>query len=137
VDDIPDIVRGLGEASPDAVVLLTVAGRGTIPMLVAIGGRLPGVPVLASSGILALPELAPPPEPERLEAVGPMLDPERAGHRAMTLVLDAIERGGRDRRRVIAAGLALGKALSVPRLALYRPGASGHFVRVAARFSSR
>ncbi len=104
VDDIPDIVRRLGEAEPDAVVLLSVAGRGTIPMLVAIGAGLPVAPVLASSGILALPELAPPPEPEHLEAVGPALGPERAGHQAMTLVLDAIQRGGRDRRRVIAAG---------------------------------
>ena len=137
VDDIPDIARRLGEANPDAVVLLSVAGRGTIPMLIAIGAGLPGAPVLASSGILALPELAPPPEPEELEAVGPVLDPERAGHRAMSLVLDAIERGGRDRRRVIAAGLALGKSLATPRVALYRPGANGHFVRVAARFSSR
>jgi branched-chain amino acid transport system substrate-binding protein len=137
VDDIPDIARRLGEASPDAVVLLSVAGRGTIPMLVAIGDRLPGVPVLAASGLLALPQLAPPPEPERLEAVGPVLDPERAGHRAMSLVLDAIARGGRDRRRVIAAGLALGRSLATPRVALYRPGANGHFVTVAARFSSR
>jgi branched-chain amino acid transport system substrate-binding protein len=137
VDDIPDIARRLGEAEPDAVVLLCVAGRGTIPMLVAIGDRLPGAPVLAASGILALPELAPPPEPEQIEAVGPVLDPERAGHRAMSLVLDAIERGGRDRRDVIAAGLALGRSLPTPRVALYEPGADGHFGRVAARFSSR
>jgi branched-chain amino acid transport system substrate-binding protein len=137
VDDIPDIVRRLGEAQPDAVVQLCVAGRGTIPMLVAIGARLPGVPVLASSGILALSELALPPEPERIEAVGPALDPERAGHAAMRLVLDAIERGGRDRRRVIAAGLALGKSLATPRVVVYRPGRDGHFDRVAARFSSR
>jgi branched-chain amino acid transport system substrate-binding protein len=137
VDDIPDIVRRLGEAHPDAVVHLCVAGRGTIPMLVSIGARLPGVPVLASSGILALPELAPPPEPERIEAVGPALDPERAGHEAMGLVLDAIERGGRDRRRVIAAGLALGKSLATPRVVAYRPGRDGHFEQVAARFSSR
>ena len=79
VDDIPDIVRRLGEAEPDAVVHLCVAGRGTIPMLVSIGARLPGVPVLASSGILALPELALPPEPERLEAVGPALEPGARG----------------------------------------------------------
>jgi branched-chain amino acid transport system substrate-binding protein len=137
VDDIPDMVRRLGEAQPDAVVLLHVAGRGTIPMLVSIGAGLPGAPVLASSGILALPELAPPPEPEHLEAVGPALDPQRAGHEAMTLVLDAIERGGRDRRRVIAAGLALGKSLATTRVAVYRPGPDGHFRRVAARFSSR
>ena len=137
VEDIPDIARRLGEAAPDAVVILGVAGRGTIPMLVSIGARLPGVPVLASSGILALPELAPPPEPERLEAVGPALDPERAGHEAMGLVLDAIERGGRDRRRVIAAGVALGRSLAKPRVVLYRPGSDGHLRRVASRFSSR
>jgi hypothetical protein len=137
VDDIPDIVRKLGDAAPDAVVQLCVASRGTIPMLVAIGARMPEVPVVASSGILALPELAPPPEPEELEAVGPALDPERAGHQAMTLVLDAIARGGRDRGRVIAAGLALGRALATTRVALYRPGSDGHFRRVAARFSSR
>ena len=137
VDDIPDIVRRVAEAEPDAVVLLQVAGRGTIPMLVAIGDRLPGEPVLASSGILALPELAPPPEPERLEAVGPAIGPERAGYEAMRLVLDAIERGGRDRRRVIAAGRTLGKALANDRVVLYRPGSDGHFERVAARFSSR
>jgi branched-chain amino acid transport system substrate-binding protein len=137
VDDIPDIVRKLGDTGPDAVIQLCVASRGTIPMLVAIGARMPEVPVFASSGILALPELAPPPEPEDLEAVGPALGPERAGHAAMRLVLDAVERGGRDRRRVIAAGLALGRRLPVPRVVLYRPGPDGHFRPVAARFSSR
>ena len=137
VDDIPGIVRKLGEARPDAVVELSVAGRGTIPMLVAIGARLPDAPVLASSGILALPELALPPEPERVEAVGPALEPRRAGREAMRLVLDAIERGGRDRRRVIAAGLALGRRLAPARVVGYRLGPDGHFSQVAARFSSR
>jgi branched-chain amino acid transport system substrate-binding protein len=137
VDDIPDIVRRMGEADPDAVVELCVAGRGTIPMLVAIGARMPGVPVLASSGILALPELPLPPEPEHVEAVGPALGPERAGHEAMRLVLDAIERGGRDRRRVIAAGVALGRPLADGRVVGYGPGSDGHLSRTAARFSSR
>jgi branched-chain amino acid transport system substrate-binding protein len=137
VDDIPDIARRLGEAEPDAVVQLCVAGRGTIPLLVAIGARLPGVPVLASSGILALPELSLPPEPEQIEAVGPALGPERAGHEAMRLVLDAIERGGRDRRRVIAAGLDLASRLADARVVLYRPGPDGHFSRAETRFSSR
>jgi hypothetical protein len=93
--------------------------------------------VLASSGILALPELALPPEPERIEAVGPALEPRRAGREAMRLVLDAIERGGRDRRRVIAAGLALGRRLAPARVVGYRLGPDGHFSQVAARFSSR
>jgi branched-chain amino acid transport system substrate-binding protein len=137
VDDIPDIARRLGEAEPDAVVQLCVAGRGTIPLLVAIGARLPGVPVFGSSGILALPELALPPEPERIEAMGPALGPERAGHEAMQLVLDAIERGGRDRGRVIAAGLDLGRRLADARVVVYRPGPDGRFRRDRARFSSR
>jgi hypothetical protein len=105
-------------------------------MLVTLSARMPGVPVIASSGMLALPELAPPPEPEDIEAVGPALRPEAAGYRAMRLVLDAIERGGRDRRRVIAAGLELGRALATDRVVLYRPGPDGHFARTQARFSS-
>jgi branched-chain amino acid transport system substrate-binding protein len=137
VDDIPDIARGLAEGHPGAVVQLCVAGRGTIPLLVAIGDRLPGVPVFASSGILALPELALPPEPTHIEAVGPALQPERAGHDAMRLVLDAIDEGGRARRRVIAAGLRLGSALATGRVALYLPGPDGRFRRSRTRFSSR
>jgi branched-chain amino acid transport system substrate-binding protein len=137
VDDIPDIVRGLADGGPDAVVHLCVAGRGTIPMLVAIGARLPGIPVLASSGILALPELSVPPEPDEIEAVGPAVKPERAGFDAMRLVLDAIEEGGHDRRDVIAAGVRLGSRIALDRMALYRPGPDGRFRRVPARFSSR
>jgi len=137
VDDIPDIARTLAEAGPDAVVQLCVAGRGTIPLLVSIADRMPGVPVLASSGILALPELALPPEPEEIEAVGPAARAERAGYDAMRIVLDAIKRGGRDRSRVIDAGVQLGRAVAGDGVALYRPGPSGQFRRVAARFSSR
>ena len=85
VDDIPDIAAQAGRRpSPTRSSSCAVAGRGTIPMLVALGARLPGAPVLASSGILALPELAPPPEPEQLEAVGPALRPGALpGHEAM------------------------------------------------------
>jgi branched-chain amino acid transport system substrate-binding protein len=137
VDDIPDIVRNLAEGDPDAIVELGVAGRGTIPLLVSLGARLPGAPLLASSGILALPELALPPEPERIEAVGPAIDAERAGYDTMRLVLDAIERGGRNRVAVIAAGLQLGRGLAGDRVSLYRPGRNGRFTRGAARFSSR
>jgi hypothetical protein len=137
IDDIPDIARHLGDARPDAVVMLSVAGRGTIPMLVALGDQLPDVPVFASSGMLALPELSLPPEPDRIQAVGPALQPERAGFEAMRLVLDAIEDGGRDRARVIAAGLRLGRGLSRGRVVVYHPGSDGRFARGAARFSSR
>ena len=130
IDEIPEIARGLAENGPDAVVQLGVAGRGTIPMLVAIDDRLPGVPLLAASGMLAIRGLALPPGPERIEAVAPALPPERAGHEAMRLVLDAVAAGGRDRRRVIAAGLRLGRRMPGEPLALYRPGADGRFERV-------
>jgi len=67
VDDIPGIVRGLAEGHPEAVVQLGVAGRGTIPMLTAIDYQLPGIPVIASSGIMALPQFALPPGPSNVE----------------------------------------------------------------------
>ena len=130
VDELPDIARALAENRPDAVVQLGVAGRGTIPMLVAIDDQLPGVPLLAASGMLAIRGLALPPGPKRIEAVGPALPPERAGYDAMRLVLDAVDAGGRDRRRVIAAGLRLGRRTADEPLALYRPGADGRFERV-------
>jgi len=137
VDDIPDIARHLAEGDPDAVVQLCVAGRGTIPLLMSIGAQLPGVPLLASSGILALPELSVPPVPDEIEAVGPAIDPERSGYDAMRLVLDAIEVGGRDRRDVIDAGVRLGRGLATDRVVLYRPGPDGRFRPTRARFSSR
>jgi branched-chain amino acid transport system substrate-binding protein len=130
VDDIPDIARDLAEGSPDAVVQLSVAGRGTIPMLVAIDDQLPGVSVFASSGILALPELALPAGPRRIEAVGPAISPREAGYRAMRLVLDAVEDGGRDRRRVISAALRLSRRFPDARVVPYRPDEHGRFAEV-------
>ena len=129
VDDIPDIVRDLAEGKPDAVVQLSVAGRGTIPMLVAIDDELPGVPVFASSGILALPQLALPAGPRRIEAFGPALSPEDAGYQAMRLVLDAIANGGRDRRRVISAALRLSRRLPADPVVPYRPDEHGRFAK--------
>ena len=49
--------------------------------------------------------------------------------RSMRLVLDAVDAGGRDRRRVIAAGVRLGRGMAGAPLALYRPGADGRFER--------
>jgi branched-chain amino acid transport system substrate-binding protein len=137
VDDIPDIVRQLADARPDAVVELSVAGRGTIPMFVSIDAALPGVPVYATSGMLALPELSVPPGPAHIEAFAPVLGPERAGYDAMRLVLDAIDAGRRDRRSVIAAGLRFGKLLPTRRIALYEPDEHGRFRRSQARLSPR
>lgn len=129
VDDIPDIVRGLAEGKPEAVVQLGVAGRGTIPMLTVIDAQLPGVPMIASSGIMALPQLALPAGPEDIEAVGPALSPERSGYEAMRLVLDAVAAGGRDRRRVISAALRLGRRQPPDPVLLYRPDEHGQFAK--------
>ena len=59
----------------------------------------------------------------RIEAIGPAMSPQRAGYQAMRLVLDAVDEGQRDRRRVIAAARRLAPRIADPRLALYRPGA--------------
>jgi hypothetical protein len=100
-------------------------------MLAALATQLPGVPLYATSGILARPPTAPvPAAPERVEALGPAVSPQRAGYEAMRLVLDAIEAGGRDRRRVIEAGLRLGRRAESERFQLYRLGADGLFERV-------
>jgi branched-chain amino acid transport system substrate-binding protein len=126
VDDIPDIARSLAEQRPDAIVQLGVAGPGTLPMMNAIADQLPGVPLFASSGMLATPGLALPAAPS-MEAVGPELEPRRAGYEAMRLVLDAVAEGGRDRRRVVSAGLRLGERLADDGVVVYRPGADGQF----------
>ena len=105
-------------------------------MLSVIDDAMPGVPLFAASGMLASRGLAVPASP-RLEAVGPALRPERAGYEAMRLVLDAVAEGGRDRRRVIAAALRLGRRIANGELALYKPGADGRLERIDARFSPR
>ena len=129
VDEIPGIARGLAEGRPDAVVQLGVAGRGTIPMLVAIDDQLPGVPMIASSGIMALPELSLPSGPSSIAAVGPALSPERAGYQAMRLTLDAVAEGGRDRRRVISAALRLARRQPPDPVVVYRPDEHGRFAK--------
>ena len=133
-DEIPDIARRLAEQRPQAIVQLGVAGRGTVPLLVAFENAMPGVPVYAASGLLADPKLALPAAAARPEVIGPALRPERSGYRAMRLALRAIEHGGRDRRRVIAAARRLAGGAEPGRLALYRTRADG---RLEARFSPR
>jgi ABC-type branched-subunit amino acid transport system substrate-binding protein len=141
VDEIPDIARSLAEQRPAAIVQLGVAGPGTLPMMNAIADQLPGVPLFASSGMLAAPRLAFPAAP--IEVVGPELQPRRAGYEAMRLVLDAVEEGGRDRRRVISAGLRLGRRLASDEVVIYRPREDGELEKVdrwghlAATFSPR
>jgi branched-chain amino acid transport system substrate-binding protein len=131
LDEIVDIARALAEARPDAVIHAGVADRGTGRLLGEIDSELPAVPLFASSGILAgRDSLALPAGQPRIEAVGPAISPERAGYDAMGVVLDAVEQGQRDRRRVIAAALRRAPQLAGARLALYRPGADGRFERL-------
>jgi branched-chain amino acid transport system substrate-binding protein len=131
LDEIPDIARGLAEGGPEALIHAGVAGRGTGRLLAALALQLPGVPLYATSGILARPPSAPiPVAPARVEALRPAMSPRRAGYEAMRLVLDAIEAGGRDRRRVIEAALRLGRQAETHRFGLYRLDGDGRFRRV-------
>jgi branched-chain amino acid transport system substrate-binding protein len=125
-EDIPDIARSLAEKRPAAVVYLGVAGAATVPMLSAVADQLPGVPMFAASGMLAVSGLALPPAPD-MQAVGPELKPRRAGYEAMRLVLDAIAEGGRDRRRVVSAALRRGRDLPGDQVVVYQPGPDGRF----------
>ena len=134
-DEVPEIARELADARPDAVIHLGVATRATGTLLESIDSTLPSVPLFASSGILAAREtLALPASVARIEAVGPALAPERAGYDAMRVVLEAVDEGRRDRRRVVAAALRLRERLPGA-LAVYRPGADGRFERVGAAHS--
>ena len=128
-DEIPDLVRRLAEAHPDAVIHAGVAGPGTARLLAEIDAQLATAPMFATSGILAGEQSLALPT-ERIEAVGPAISPERAGYEAMRLVLDAVEEGRRDRRLVIAAARRLASRVADPRLAVYRPGPDGRLERV-------
>ncbi|MBD0282431.1 MAG: ABC transporter substrate-binding protein [Thermoleophilaceae bacterium] len=132
VEDIPDIAASLAKARPDAVVYAGVAGPGTGRLLAATDMRIPGVPVLTTSGVLARDQaVAIPAAPATVRAVTPIrpaaeLGPEgrrvlariRAaegpalarpdaiyGYEALRLVLDAIAGAGADRRGVIRNAL--------------------------------
>jgi branched-chain amino acid transport system substrate-binding protein len=131
LEEILDIARRLAEPQPDAVLYAGVAGRGTSRLLSEIDAQLPGAPLFATSGILAdRSSVALPAGRGRIEAIGPAITLERAGYEAMRLVLDAVEQGERDRRRVIAAARRLAARVADSRLALYRPGPDGRFERV-------
>ena len=130
--ETPDIAKRLADAHPDVVIHAAVADRTTAHLLSEIDARLPTVLLLATSGILAggPSGLALPAGPARIEAIGPAMSPQGAGYQAMRLVLDAVDEGQRDRRRVIAAARRLAPRIADSLLALYRPGADGRFERV-------
>jgi branched-chain amino acid transport system substrate-binding protein len=148
VDDIPDIAQSLAESRPDAVVFAGVAGPGTGRLLAAIDRDMPGIPVFASSGMLVRHRPVPA-APWKVEAYSPfkpaselsrsgrrllgrlrklegryVARPEAVyGYEAMRLVLDAIAEAGPDRRRVIAAALAIRTRRS--KLGVYQVRATG------------
>ncbi len=132
VEDIPDLVRSVVEAKPDAIAYAGIAGPGTGRLLAAIDRGLPGVSVYATAGILARDPAFPfPVAPERVEALGAVAPASRMprdgrrvlrtivrregpalarpealyGYEAMQLVLDALRDAGADRRAVRRAGL--------------------------------
>jgi branched-chain amino acid transport system substrate-binding protein len=134
VEEIPDVVDGLAESSPDLVAYAGIANSGTGRILAQLDEQLPGVPVFASAGLLArdprrpisrapadtavLGPLAPvrelPAEGRRVlarlrrEQGAAVARPEALyGYEAMRLVLDAIRVGGPDRGRVRRAGLRI------------------------------
>jgi branched-chain amino acid transport system substrate-binding protein len=150
VEEIPDVVRNLAEEGPDALVYAGIAGPGTGRVLAQVDRALPGVPVYATSGLLARNPAAPiPAAPASVTALGPIPPPgelpekgrrllarlRRAegaavarpealyGYEAMRLVLDAIGAAGADRARVIREALRIRERRSP--LGSYRVRATG------------
>jgi branched-chain amino acid transport system substrate-binding protein len=155
VEEIPDVVRKLAEPRPDVVVYAGIAGPGTGRILAQVDRTLPGVPVYATSGMLARDPAVPipaapgsvnvlgpippaselPAEGRRLlarlrRASGPALARPEAlyGYEAMRLVLDAIRAAGADRARVTREALRIRRRRSP--LGPYRVRATGEVERV-------
>jgi branched-chain amino acid transport system substrate-binding protein len=150
VEEIPDVVRGLAEERPDAVVYAGIVSDGTAGLLAAIDGAMPGVPVRSTSGMLARDPAVPiPAAPASVSALGPIPPatelppagqrllarlrrgegaavalPEAVyGYESMRLVLDAIRAGGADRARVMREALRIRERRSP--LGTYRIRATG------------
>ena len=148
VDDMPDIARSVADSRPDAVVFAGVAGPGMGRLLAAIDRDMPGIPVFGTSGMLVRDRPIPA-APWKVEAYSPFKPPSELprsgrrllrrlrklegpyvarpeavyGYEAMRLVLDAIAEAGPDRRRVIAAALAIRTRRS--KLGVYEVRATG------------
>jgi branched-chain amino acid transport system substrate-binding protein len=134
VEEIPDIVRDLGESRPDVVVYAGIAGPGTGRLLAQMDHTMPGTPVYATAGILARDPLVPiPAAPAAVHAyssIRPARELPAQGRRvlatlrrregpaaarpeavyayeAMRLVLDAIRTAGADRAKVTREALRI------------------------------
>lgn len=150
VEEIPDLVRDLAEERPDALVYAGIAGPGTGRLLAQVDRALPGVPVYATSGVLARDPAVPiPAAPANVTALGPIPPPSELptegrrllarlretkgvaaarpealyGYEAMRLVLDAIRVAGADRARVVREALRIRERRSP--LGTYRVRATG------------
>jgi ABC-type branched-subunit amino acid transport system substrate-binding protein len=153
LDDRPATARStvskLAATPPDALMLAAVAGPGTAALAGELRRRLPHLPVLAGSGLLARPLPAGLGRVEVLSAVRPLSQypargrhlagrlggtPALYGYESMSLVLKAVRAAGPSRRGVVRAVFA-GRAhrsvigtyavartgdVSERRLALYR-----------------
>jgi branched-chain amino acid transport system substrate-binding protein len=122
------VVADIAEERPQAVLLSAVRGAAATALLGALADRLPDVPVLAAGGLAPPPPVGRAPrsasavtgvlpataQPRRgrrlLRSLGRRGAPARPellyGYDAMRLVLDAIDSGGPDRRRVRRRALA-------------------------------
>lgn len=134
VETIPDKVDEIAAADPDAVVYAGVAGLGLEPLLSDVDQKLPDVPLYTTAGVLVRdPDRPIPVAPLTVEALTPIPPASRMpregrrilreiarrdgreaarpealyGYEAMRLVLDAIRRGGPDRRAVVDAALKI------------------------------
>jgi branched-chain amino acid transport system substrate-binding protein len=151
VDEIPDVVRDVAEDRPGLLLYAGIAGPGTGRILAQVDSLMPGVPVYATSGVLARDPAVPiPAAPAGVEALTPIppagelpaegrrllarlretespavARPEALyGYEAMRLVLDAIGAAGADRARVIDEALRIRVRRATP-LGTYRIRATG------------
>lgn len=150
---LPELVQDVAESDPDAVVLLGVLNPVTAALVDGLSQRLPDV-ALVGGPWMAAAEPAAAGEPAALTGLVPARDQGAAGRRllgrlaraadgraapeglhgyeSMRLVLDAIRRGGADRRRVVGAALAPRvRASPIGRYAVSR-GGDVEGLRVAA-----
>lgn len=117
------LVEELVAKRPGAIALAAAEGTRARALLRELAARLPSVPVVASpplaarrgqgrlparavgiTGVLP-PDRQPAAARELLRSLGRREPEALYGYEAMTLLLDAIERAGPDRRRVVAAAL--------------------------------
>jgi branched-chain amino acid transport system substrate-binding protein len=147
-DDVPGIVRKLGQSRPDAVIYVGVAGPAVAPLLAEVRRRIPQASLFAAGGLLAgAPEQPTRAAPDGVEALTSVLpasampahgrrllraiagDGRAArpdalyGYESVRLVLDAVEAAGPSRTGVVRAALRSGRRHGM--IGIYRVRATG------------